>query len=205
MPAVADRPAGEEQPVELASLREERRLRRIQVLRLPVAQHAAAEADDLAARIVDREHDPIAKPVVALAGLAGDDEPGSLQRGVVVAFERRRQGLPRVGRVADAEMRGDRPGEAPLLQVFDRTRRILQLCPIVFRGSQRHCGEIVGLLAPLGLAGALDAGHGKSRVARELLDRIGKAFPAVLHQEPDRSAVGAAAEAVIELLRSGSR
>ena len=54
---VADRVARQEQAVELAALREQRRFRRVQVLGLAVAEHAAAEADHAAAAVVDREHD----------------------------------------------------------------------------------------------------------------------------------------------------
>ena len=46
----ADRVARLHQAVELAALLEERRLGRVQVLRLALAQHAAAEADHRAAR-----------------------------------------------------------------------------------------------------------------------------------------------------------
>jgi hypothetical protein len=46
---VAQRLAGLEQAVELAALAEHRRLRRVHVLGLAVVEHAAAEADDLAA------------------------------------------------------------------------------------------------------------------------------------------------------------
>ncbi len=160
---VADRVAREKEPVELAALREQRRLRRIEVLGLAVAEHAAAEADHLAAAVVDREHDPVAEPVVALAAIAGDHEPGGFERRVVVAVERRGQRLPGVGRVADAESRGDRAGEAALLQVVDRARRVLELRAIELRGVERQRGEIAGLLAPLGFAGPLDARAPRAR------------------------------------------
>ena len=44
---------------------EERRLRRIEVFRLRARVHrAAAEGDDPAGAVVDREHHPVAEPVV---------------------------------------------------------------------------------------------------------------------------------------------
>ena len=67
---VADRVARKIEAVELSSLREERRFRRVEVLWLAVVEHAAAEADHAAAGIVDREHHAVAKAVVALAALA---------------------------------------------------------------------------------------------------------------------------------------
>src|SRR5439155_9735079 len=54
---------------------------------------------------------------------------------------------------------------------------------------------------PLLVAGAFNARYLKPGVPRKLLDRIGKRFPAVLHQKSHRRPVRAAAEAVIELLR----
>ncbi len=46
---------GFEQPVQLVTLAEDRGLRRVQVFRLTRVQHAPAEADDLAARVADRD------------------------------------------------------------------------------------------------------------------------------------------------------
>src|SRR4029078_7708973 len=48
-----------EQTVQLAALVEELGLRRVQVLRLALVQHASAEADRAAARILHREEDAI--------------------------------------------------------------------------------------------------------------------------------------------------
>ena len=42
--------------------------------------------------------------------------------------------------------------------------------------------------------------HGHAGVLRQILDRLDEAQPGILHQERDRGAVRAAAEAVIELL-----
>jgi hypothetical protein len=97
-------------------------------------------------------------------------------------------------------MRGDRPGEAALLQVVDGARRLLQLRAVELGGGQRHRGEIVGVLSPLGFAGTFDSRDLRPASRAELLDGVGKALAAVLHQKADRRAVGAAAEAVIELL-----
>ena len=63
------------EPVQLVAFAKDRRLRRVQVFRLAGVEHAAAEADDLAARrVADREHDAIAKSVVAPARVVRDDE-----------------------------------------------------------------------------------------------------------------------------------
>ena len=80
LPGGADRLARLEQPVELAPLGEQRRFRRVQVLGLALVENAAAEADHATAAVVDRKHDAVAKTVVALAAVAGDDQPGGFHR-----------------------------------------------------------------------------------------------------------------------------
>src|SRR5690606_37895056 len=92
--------------VDLAALLEERRLGRIEILRLALAEHPAAEADRRAAGIEDREDDAVAKAVVALAVVL-DDEPAFDERPVVVALERTLERSPSVRSIADAESRGD--------------------------------------------------------------------------------------------------
>ena len=64
-----------EEAVELLAFAKDRRLGRVQVLRLAGVEHAAAEADDLAARVADREHDAVAEPVVAAAASFASDSP----------------------------------------------------------------------------------------------------------------------------------
>jgi len=56
--------------IELAALVEDRCLGRVQVFGLALVQHAAAEADDFALHIADREHDAVAEPVIAFRVLA---------------------------------------------------------------------------------------------------------------------------------------
>jgi hypothetical protein len=190
----------EKEPVQLAAFREQGRFRRVEVLGLALAQHAAAEADHLAPAVVDREHDPVAKTVVSLAAFPGDDEARRFERRVVVAGKGGGEGLPRVGGIADPEPGGDRAGKAPLLEIGDGARRLLQLCAIEPGRVQRERRQVRGPLAAVGFAGALDPRHLEPRVARQFLDRVGKRLAPILHQEADRRSVRAAAEAVIELL-----
>ena len=81
--ALANREPRLEQAVQLTALAEQRGFRRVQVLRLAAAEHAPAEADHLALHIADREHDPLAEPVVAarnalrISLLADDHGPDS--------------------------------------------------------------------------------------------------------------------------------
>jgi len=71
---IADRRARLEQAVQLAALREHRRLGRIEVLGLAAVEHAPAEADDAPAHVVDGEHDAIAEAVVALVAVAANHQ-----------------------------------------------------------------------------------------------------------------------------------
>src|SRR6185503_3321321 len=104
--------------VELAAFLEQRRLRRVQVLRLSVSQHAPAEPDGRAARAEDRKHDAVAEAVVALA-LVLDDQAGFHQGLVLIVGEWRFQRLPVIGRVADAEARRDLAAQTTALEVLD--------------------------------------------------------------------------------------
>ena len=103
------------QAVEFLALVEHRGFRRVQVLGFVVAEHAAAEGDHPAAAVADRKHHPIAKAVVALAGLgvvdqqAGIDHRLLLQRVATHVLE---QIVPAGRGEAEAEVAGDHPGQA---------------------------------------------------------------------------------------------
>ena len=134
------------------------------------------------------------------------DEPRGVERRLVVVGERRFEVLPAVGRVADAEARRDLAGEAAALEVVDRALAT----PSAARGrtsppsSSARCRS-VGFRAPCLLAARAPRGTVMPDVARELLDRVEETTAAVFHQEADRRAVRAAAEAVIELLGRADR
>ena len=128
------------QAVEFLALVEDRRLRRVQVLRFARAHDPRAEADDLAARIANREHDPATKPVVPLA-FVGDDEARFRKTRVVVVIEGGAQRLPRIRREAEREARGGLSGQAASLQVFDRRLAGLQLLAVELRRLRQHLGE----------------------------------------------------------------
>src|SRR5690606_25896429 len=98
-------------PVEFAALVEQRRLGRIEVLRLALADHAPAEGDHAPARIADREHQPVAEAVVMafavadLPALAFDDEPefGELADLAGIAPEAAQHVVPGIGRKTELE------------------------------------------------------------------------------------------------------
>src|SRR3989475_9340810 len=74
---LADRVARERETVERVALAEDRRLGGVEVFgrrltaRRPPGQDAAAEGDHLAARVRDREHDPLPEAVEHAAGAVG--------------------------------------------------------------------------------------------------------------------------------------
>src|SRR6185437_10192541 len=198
---VANRTSCEIKAVKLISLREDGSFRGVEVFWLAGFEHTAAKADNPAAPIVDWKHNAIAKAIVSLAIFAGDHEPGRFERWIVVRRERRAEILPTGGRVADAEMRGHGAGEAATFQVLDGGGGLLQLSAIELRRDEQRLAKIMACFALLALARPVVARHFEPRVAGERFDRFRERLARVFHQESDRRAVRAAAEAVIELLR----
>jgi hypothetical protein len=97
----------EVQAVEPAPLAEERGLRRVQVLRFGAVERAGAEADHLAPRVDDREHQPVAEPVVvARPLLAPDRQAGLLEqiRRIPVRPAGGQEPIPRRMRVPQPEI-----------------------------------------------------------------------------------------------------
>ena len=96
-----------EQSVQLATLDKQRCLGRIEVLGLAAIEYAATKADRLSLHRTDREHDAVAKAVIALLmriGFAVHDNQARLdQQRVVVLREGAGQWPPALGRIANAE------------------------------------------------------------------------------------------------------
>jgi len=210
--ALADRLARLVQAVQLVALDEHWRLGRVQILRLAVVEHPPAEADDLALDVADREHDPIAKTVVAALILAfvEDHQPRFDQQRVVVTCKRARQAVVAGRRVAEAETGRDLAGQTAPLEVVDRLRAGLELLAVVGRGLRLQLRQRELLGARLGgLLALFGAGvFFRDRCAdflRELVHCVDEGHAAGFHQETDRVAVGPAAEAVIELLGRADR
>ena len=149
---------------------------------------------------MNREHDSVAKTVVALPRLPGNDQARGFERLALIVGESMRQRLPIVGGVADAEARSDRSSKTACFQIVDCTVRIAQLAPIVFRGLQEHAGQIQSFASLCLVCSVCGARHIESRVAGKLLDRFRKGPAPELHQETDGGAMGAASEAMVELL-----
>src|SRR6185312_5931447 len=200
------------EPVELAPLVEKNRLRGVEIFRLPTVDDAAAEGDDAATDVPDREHDAIAEAVVvpvaltggarlAPAGITLDDEAEIGERLALrlARTEALQHRIPGVRRVADAELRegvGSQPAACQVLAGAGLTRERLG---VELRYPRHELVELLGVARCGGRAAAF-VRHFQSQPARELLDGLGEGHAVVLHQKAQHRAVRAAAEAVIELL-----
>ena len=186
-------------------------LGRVQVLRLAAVEHPSAEADRAPAGVADREHDPVAEPVVEAGrlaarrvGLALDDQSGAQQDlplvvGRAVPVE---QPIPSRRREADAEALDDVVRQAALRKVLTGLGLAAERLAEVKGGAfERNVEFVVGLRG----RGAAFARHLETGAGREFLDGLDEAEVVVLHHEAERGAVGAAAEAVIELLVGAHR
>ena len=114
------------------------------------------------------------------------------------------QGVPAGRRIAEPESGCDFAAQSALLQVVDGAFCVgvfAQLGPVETVGAFQQRKVIV---APLPVrrrrAGARLARNLQPQRTRQLLDCFGELQVLVLHQKADRAAVGAAAEAVVELL-----
>src|SRR5437016_2986365 len=154
---------------------------------------------------MNREHDAVAKAIVALAAVADDDQAGGFQRLVPIVGERALERLPALGCVADAETRADGTCQSALFQVIDGARGVLQSRAIELRGLQQDAGEVLRLSVS-SLVGRGDRpGYFQAGIAGELLDCIGEGLPAIFDQEADCGSMRSAAEAVVELLARAYR
>ena len=201
---VADRLLRQVKAVEFAPLLEQRRFRRVQILRLALVQDAAAEGDDAATAVMDRKDDAIAEAVVAPPLVVVDDQAGFGQDLCLVVRKDLLQRLPVVGGVAEAEARGDFARQAAALQVIDGAAGGLELI-VVEACSQAHCLVEAFAAVVLRAGAASVVGDLQADLGGEFLHRVDEAEPAVFHQEAECAAMHAAAEAVIELLGRADR
>ena len=183
---------------------EERRLGRVEIFRLAVIHDPAAESDDAAATIADREDHAIAKIVVALAATLrlAQQPPLEQQRlGHRAAHHGAFQLVAAIGGKAQTETPDGRIIEPALLQIgargaaFGPVQHLLEKgTGRVDRGLQRRLA-----LGALTLLARL-LRHFESGTARQLLDRFGEREILRLHGEADDVAMRAATEAVKEAL-----
>lgn len=104
------------------ALAENNGFRAVHVLRLAVAEDAPGEADDVAAHVDDREHEPVAERVVHAAGFSVAHEPAvkELLLRVAERLHRAHEAVPRVGRKAETEARHGLRRELPAGEIVAR-------------------------------------------------------------------------------------
>ena len=200
--AAADRLARHGEPVEETLLREERRLRRVQVLRLALGrERAAAEADGTAALVAHDEEEPVAEPVVrALALGARLQQPGldeqvlgmrAAERPARSSPRRRARGRARTPSRSPRERCGPRGTSRP------RCRACQPLGVEALRVGDRREEPLAPVLARTAPLAPRDR---DAEPAGERLDGLGEVEPVDLPDEVDDVAARAAAEAVVQAL-----
>ncbi len=178
---------------------EERRLRRIEIFGGDILiQRAAAEGDDPAAPIADREYHAIAKAVIRHRDiLAGDDEAG-LRHVLDRNFQGAEMLLERVlvgRRIAEAEFELRRCMDAAIEQIA-ATARAVSRSERRFEKFSGQLDDVVQGLAPFLMSGRL-ARHHRQRHAglrREPLDRFREAHALGEHEKVENVAVLARGE-----------
>jgi hypothetical protein len=190
--------------VEVPPLVEERRVARVEVLGLPVAQDPAAEGDDAAAPVRDREHRPAAEEVEAVAPVVGLREQRGLQQHRLLEAllsEGLLELLAPVRRVAEAEGADGLVAEAAAAEILQR-RPPRGRPELLLEPFRRRLDRVAERLAPLLARGVLRrrARHLEPGFLGKALHRLREAKVVDAHREADDVAMRAAAEAVEEAL-----
>jgi len=123
---------------------------------------------------------------------------------VVIAREHAGEAAPTVGGIAQAKGQGDLAGQPAALQVFDRPLVGLELLAVMVACLVQHIGQRGLAFFQRGsflalLRRAVVLGHRHAHLLGEVAHRIEKAHPRIGHQEAQRVAVHAAAEAMVGL------
>ncbi len=180
-------------------------LGRVEIFRLRgVVERAGAEGDDAAARIEDRDDQPVAEAIEGAAAVIGLHQEAGLEQlalGEAALEERALQRILGAGGVADAEQLEGVGGEPAALGVAESIAAVSFMERTLEEGGGGF--ERIEQAEPL-LLHALELGvglgHGQARLARELLHRFRKGKALGLHDEGELVAMLAAGEAMIEAL-----
>ena len=188
-------------PVQLATLVEQWSLRRVEIFgRIFRIQDPPAERDGAAAAIQDRKHHPVAEFVVDVAFIVLREQTDAFQQRhpARIGAQRIAQRRKTVRRIAQTELGADRVVHAAAVEV---AARFVAGCELLLKKLRRRFQRRVLIDAVRGRVALLGiARHFHTDALGEFVHRIEKFEAVVVHQEADRSAVRAAAEAVVELL-----
>jgi len=183
-----------------------RRLGRVEVLRLLVAEGAGAKTQRAPAVVGERKDDAVTEAVVDAAAAAGDDEAGveEFLRAEALADGGVAQLLPAGGRIAHAEAPADVGAETARVEVGARRGAAFALPKPTLIVDGRALEQVAETLAapPLGLASGagLFVLECDAVLVGEVFDRLGEIEPLLALHEGEQVAALAAAEAVVDLL-----
>ncbi len=196
--------AGVRQAEQHPAFMEERVFRRVEVFRLAVAHHAAAEGDHAPAPVHNRKQDAATKIIVGVAAAFRPAQQPDLERaGLFVILGRQHALEPAaiVGREAQAEA-GDRlVGQAAVFEIGQGRAAGGGTQLLLEPGTGRfdHGVKRLLLLGPLAVL-RRHARHGDAGLLGQPLDSLGKGQALGPHDEADDVAVRTAAEAMEEAL-----
>src|SRR5437870_3364923 len=185
--------------VEQVALGVERRLGRVEILGLLVAEGAAAEGDDAALEIADREEEAAAESIVdARAALTRDREARGDEHVFrdLLRFHEARECVPALGRQPQAEAARHLGVDPALVQVLPRalTRRLRELVHVEVPGERHGAEELLAAAVAPVTAAVLGECH--ARLLGERAHGLGERELVLAHQEAERVAAYATPEAV---------
>jgi hypothetical protein len=196
--AMRGRPRGGD-VVERRALVEERRLRRVEVLRRNfLIERAAAEGDDAAAPVGDRKYHPVAKAVIGNRDVLGGDQKPRLDHVLDGDFRGAEMLLERIllgGRIAEPELELRRGRNAAVGEIAAAARAISRR-KRRFEKLGGKLDDVVERLSPLLMCGRFPRHHRHRHAGLpgQPLDRLGEAHALGEHDEVENVAVLARGE-----------
>ena len=204
--------------VQFGPLVEQGGFRGVQVLGLPFAEDAPAESHHPAAVVLDGENDASAEAVIVAGaalpalvrfsglGFARGNQSGLDQHllGMAILAQGSGEVVPAVRGETDPELGGDDAVQPALLEIGDGLLGVGMLAQLLLEPGIGQADDVQQLCRVFGircrLVGTGLPRHFHGDVVRQFLHRFHETQVGVFHEEADGGTVGAAAEAVIELL-----
>ncbi len=177
--------------------------RGIEIFGLALAQDAAAERDDPAARVADRDHQPAAEAVVALlAAFLRLDEHAGLDELVFAEMSSARLRALRLSGASPMPKRATVAWSMPRRLRYSRASAPARpcSCSAYHLATSPMTSVRVAVRSAAFVRSRVGGGDVEAGLGRELLDRIHERHAAIVGEEADRVAMRAAAEAMVETL-----